>query len=47
VVAWGSSFGGGHALHLAAEDHKLAAVIAQVGPTAQDPVHDDGAEETK
>jgi fermentation-respiration switch protein FrsA (DUF1100 family) len=30
VVLWGSSFGGGHALHLAAEDHKLAAVIAQV-----------------
>jgi dienelactone hydrolase len=30
VVLWGSSFGGGHALHLAAEDHDLAAVIAQV-----------------
>ncbi len=30
VVAWGSSFGGGHALHLAAEDHALVAVIAQV-----------------
>jgi dienelactone hydrolase len=30
VVAWGSSFGGGHALHLAAEDRTLAAVIAQV-----------------
>lgn len=30
VVAWGSSFGGGHALHLAAVDHDLAAVIAQV-----------------
>jgi dienelactone hydrolase len=30
VVAWGSSFGGGHALHLAAEDHGFAAVIAQV-----------------
>jgi uncharacterized protein len=30
VVAWGSSFGGGHVLHLAAEDHDLAAVIAQV-----------------
>ena len=30
VVAWGSSFGGGHVLHLAAEDHTLAAVIAQV-----------------
>ena len=30
VVLWGSSFGGGHALHLAAEDHDVAAVIAQV-----------------
>jgi dienelactone hydrolase len=30
VVAWGSSFGGGHVLHLAAEDSELAAVIAQV-----------------
>ena len=30
VVAWGSSFGGGHVLHLAAEDHDIAAVIAQV-----------------
>ena len=30
VVGWGSSFGGGHVLHLAAEDHDLAAVIAQV-----------------
>jgi uncharacterized protein len=30
VVAWGSSFGGGHALHLAAEDRALVAVIAQV-----------------
>lgn len=30
IVAWGSSFGGGHVLHLAAEDHALAAVIAQV-----------------
>jgi pimeloyl-ACP methyl ester carboxylesterase len=30
VVAWGTSFGGGHALHLAAEDHDLTAVIAQV-----------------
>ena len=30
VVAWGSSFGGGHALHLAAEDQDLVAVIAQV-----------------
>jgi pimeloyl-ACP methyl ester carboxylesterase len=30
VVAWGTSFGGGHVLHLAAEDHDLAAVIAQV-----------------
>ncbi|WP_030518718.1 alpha/beta hydrolase [Nocardia sp. NRRL WC-3656] len=30
VVAWGSSFGGGHVLDLAAHDHGLAAVIAQV-----------------
>lgn len=30
VVAWGTSFGGGHVLHLAAEDHTLAAAIAQV-----------------
>jgi pimeloyl-ACP methyl ester carboxylesterase len=30
LVLWGSSFGGGHALHLAAEDHAVAAVIAQV-----------------
>jgi len=30
VVLWGTSFGGGHALHLAAEDHEVAAVIAQV-----------------
>ncbi len=30
VVAWGSSFGGGHVLELAAEDHDLVAVIAQV-----------------
>lgn len=30
VVVWGTSFGGGHALHIAAEDHGLAAVIAQV-----------------
>lgn len=30
VVAWGSSFGGGHALHLAAEDRDLVAVIVQV-----------------
>jgi dienelactone hydrolase len=29
VVAWGTSFGGGHVLTLAAEDHGLAAVIAQ------------------
>ncbi len=46
VVAWGTSFGGGHALHLAAEDQALAAVIAQVphisGPAstfAQPPGH--------
>ncbi|MBF6619850.1 MAG: alpha/beta fold hydrolase [Patulibacter sp.] len=30
VVAWGTSFSGGHVLHLAAEDHDLAAVVAQV-----------------
>lgn len=30
VVAWGSSFGAGHVLSIAAEDHGLAAVIAQV-----------------
>jgi dienelactone hydrolase len=30
LVLWGTSFGGGHALHLAAEDHDVAAVIAQV-----------------
>lgn len=30
VVLWGTSFGGGHALHVAAEDHDVAAVIAQV-----------------
>ncbi len=30
VIAWGSSFGGGHALHLAARDQSFAAVIAQV-----------------
>ncbi|MBV9411185.1 MAG: alpha/beta fold hydrolase [Acidimicrobiia bacterium] len=30
LVLWGTSFGGGHALHLAAEDHAVAAVIAQV-----------------
>lgn len=29
VVAWGTSFGGGHALTLAAEDQGLAAAIAQ------------------
>jgi dienelactone hydrolase len=38
VVAWGTSFAGGHVLHLAAEDHDLAAVVAQVphvsGPAA-------------
>lgn len=38
VVVWGTSFAGGHVLHLAAEDHDLAAVIAQVphvsGPAA-------------
>ena len=30
AVAWGSSFGAGHVLSIAAEDHRLAAVIAQV-----------------
>ncbi|GAA4820643.1 alpha/beta hydrolase [Nocardioides caeni] len=30
VVLWGTSFGGGHALHLASADHAVAAVIAQV-----------------
>jgi dienelactone hydrolase len=38
VVAWGTSFAGGHALHLAAEDHGIAAVVAQIphvsGPAA-------------
>src|SRR5947209_15510866 len=30
VVGWGSSFGGGHVLNLAARDHDLAAAIVQV-----------------
>ncbi|GAB5001094.1 alpha/beta hydrolase [Mycobacterium avium] len=30
VVGWGSSFGGGHVLDLAAHDHDLAAAIVQV-----------------
>jgi uncharacterized protein len=30
VVGWGSSFGGGHVLELAAADHALAAAIVQV-----------------
>jgi pimeloyl-ACP methyl ester carboxylesterase len=38
VIAWGSSLGGGHVLHTAANDHDLVGVIAQVphvsGPTA-------------
>ena len=38
VIAWGTSFAGGHVLHLAADDHDLAAVVAQVphvsGPAA-------------
>ncbi|WP_210491486.1 alpha/beta fold hydrolase [Patulibacter sp. SYSU D01012] len=38
VVAWGTSFAGGHVLHLAADDHDLAAVVVQVphvsGPAA-------------
>lgn len=29
VVVWGTSFGGGHALTMAARDHRLAAAIAQ------------------
>lgn len=29
VIAWGSSFGGGHAIVTAADDHRLAAAIAQ------------------
>ena len=29
VVAWGTSFGGGHAISMAAEDRRLAAAIAQ------------------
>lgn len=29
VIAWGTSFGGGHALSMASEDHRLAAAIAQ------------------
>ncbi len=38
VVAWGTSFAGGHVLHLGAEDRELAAIVAQVphvsGPAA-------------
>jgi pimeloyl-ACP methyl ester carboxylesterase len=38
VVAWGTSFGGGHAITLAGQGEKLAAIIAQVphvsGPAA-------------
>jgi dienelactone hydrolase len=30
VVAWGSSFGAGHVLSIAAKDHGLAAIVAQV-----------------
>lgn len=30
IILWGSSFGGGHALSIAAEDHQIAGVIAQV-----------------
>lgn len=30
IVLWGSSFGGGHALSIAAEDYQIAGVIAQV-----------------
>lgn len=38
LAVWGTSFAGGHALHLAAEDHRIAAVVAQIphvsGPAA-------------
>ncbi len=38
VIAWGTSFGGGHVITLAGQDEKLAAIIAQVphvsGPAA-------------
>lgn len=30
VALWGSSFGGGHALTIAARDHRLAACVAQI-----------------
>lgn len=30
VVAWGTSFGAGHVLSIAAQDHGLAAIVAQV-----------------
>ncbi|MGH3623612.1 MAG: alpha/beta hydrolase [Sciscionella sp.] len=33
IVAWGSSFSGGHSISIAAEDHRLAAAVAQ-GPFA-------------
>jgi dienelactone hydrolase len=33
IVVWGTSFAGGHAISIAAEDHRLAAAIAQ-GPFA-------------
>lgn len=29
IVVWGTSFGGGHALRIARENHRLAAVVAQ------------------
>ncbi|GAA3357793.1 alpha/beta hydrolase [Saccharopolyspora gregorii] len=29
IAVWGTSFGGGHALRIASEDHQLAAVVAQ------------------
>jgi cephalosporin-C deacetylase-like acetyl esterase len=29
VIAWGTSFGGGHAIIMAAEDARLAAAIEQ------------------
>lgn len=35
IAVWGTSFGGGHALRIASEDHQLAAVVAQCrSPTA-------------
>lgn len=33
IAVWGSSFGGGHAIHVAANDRRVAAAIAQVPHT--------------